>query len=253
MTSTHIAISAPDWCFLKPGMDPARHYARLKELGYDAAEMVAPANRAAAEAAGLTVLNLSGPGMARGLNRLAHHAELLPQIRACIAEAAAASVPQVIVFSGNRAGQDDAEGRANCVTALRALAADAGQAGVTLVFEMLNGYDHGDYQADRAAYGFAVARAVGSPHVRVLYDVYHMARMGDRPEADITANLDLVAHLHCAETPRRSVPQAAGAVPYRGLARAVTAAGYRGCWGMEFIPGEDLYGELAQAAAAVRG
>jgi hydroxypyruvate isomerase len=247
-----LLISAPDWCFLKPGMNPAAHYARLKALGYDAAEMVAPENRAAAQAAGLTVLNLSGPGMAKGLNRLANHAELLPQIRNCIKEAAAAGVPHVIVFSGNREGQGDAEGQANCVTALRALAPDAAKAGVTLVFEMLNGFDHGDYQADRSAYGFAVARAVASPNVRVLYDIYHMARMGDDPAKDVTANLDLIVHLHLAETPNRTVPQAAGAVRYRDLAQIITKAGYKGYWGMEFIPGADLYADLAQAAAAVR-
>lgn len=249
---TAIKISAPDWCFLKAGIEPAKHYAKLKTIGYDAVEMVAPENRAAAVAAGLKVLNLSAPGMGKGLNHRENHGELLPQIRACIAQAAAAGIPHVIVFSGNRAGQPDAEGQATCVAALRALAPDAAKAGVTLVFEMLNAFDHGDYQADRSAYGFAVARAVASPSVRVLYDIYHMARMGDDPAGDVTTNLDLVVHLHCAETPKRTVPQAYGAVRYGELARVITAAGYTGYWGMEFLPGEDLYGELAQAAASVR-
>lgn len=244
-------LSAPDWCFLKSGTTPAAHYARLKALGYDAVEMVSPANRAAAKAAGLAIVNLGAPGMQKGLNRRAHHAELLPQIRICIADAAANGIPQVIVFSGNREGQPDAEGQAACIEALRALAPDAGKAGVTLVLEMLNSFDHGDYQADRSAYGFAVVKAVASPAVKVLYDVYHMVRMGDDPVADISANLPYIAHLHLAEVPKRTMPLADGRIAHRELARRVTAIGYQGWWGMEFLPGDDVYAELGQAKAAL--
>ena len=77
---TAIKISAPDWCFLKAGIEPAKHYAKLKTIGYDAVEMVAPENRAAAVAAGLKVLNLSAPGMGKGLNHRENHGELLPAI-----------------------------------------------------------------------------------------------------------------------------------------------------------------------------
>ncbi len=242
-------LSAPDWCFLKSGVDPAMHYRKLKSLGFQGVEMVEPANRAAAREAGLEIINLSAPGMQKGLNRRAHHAMLFPQIRACIADAAANHISQVIVFSGNRDGQADAEGQANCSEALRALAPDAEKAGVTLILEMLNGFDHNDYQADRSAYGFAVIEAVASPAVRVLYDIYHMARMGDDPLHDITAHLSLIGHLHCAETPQRSMPIAAGEIAYQHLYHRLSGAGYNGYWGLEFIPGADVYGELAAAAA----
>lgn len=242
-------LSAPDWCFLKSGVDPAAHYVRLKSLGFAGVEMVAPANRAAARAAGLEIINLSGPGMQHGLNRRANHATLLPQIRDCIAEAAANSIGQVIVFSGNRDGQADAQGQAACIEALRLLATDAVKAGVTLVLEMLNGFDHADYQADRSAFGFAVIDAVKSPAVRVLYDIYHMARMGDDPLRDIIGHLHVISHLHCAESPRRTMPKATGEIAYRDLYQRLTAAGYCGYWGLEFIPGSDVYGELAAAAA----
>jgi len=247
-----LKLSAPDWCFLKPGITPATHYAKVKALGYGAVEMVAPENRAAARAAGLEILNLCAPGMQRGLNRLEHHAEQIPAIRACIDEAATAGIPQVIVFSGNRDGQPDAEGQANCITALRTLAREAAKARVTLVLEMLNSFDHGDYQANRSAYGFAVAKAVASPAVKVLYDLYHMVRMGDDPVADLCANLSLVAHLHLAEVPNRSVPLANGTIAHRTIVQQLANAGYGGWWGMEFIPTGDVYAELEQAVAAVQ-
>ncbi|MEK7413817.1 MAG: sugar phosphate isomerase/epimerase family protein [Planctomycetota bacterium] len=243
--------SAPDWCFLKPGIAPATHYARLKALGYGAVEMVAPENRATARDAGLQILNLAAPGMQQGLNHRAHHATLIPAIRDCISEAADAGIPQVIVFSGNRAGLSDGEGQANCIEALRMLAPEAVQAKVTLVIEMLNSFSHQDYQADRSAYGFAVAQAVASPAVKVLYDIYHMVRMGDDPVADIGGNLSLVAHLHLADVPKRTVPQADGKIAYRELTRQLLTIGYTGWWGMEFVPGGDVYAELEQAVAAV--
>jgi len=98
--------SVPDWCFFKPGMDARTYYARLKAIGYAAAELVDPGRWNAAKAAGLPILNLASPGMQDGLNMSANHAALLPQIRACLEQAQSNGIPQVILFSGNRKGPD---------------------------------------------------------------------------------------------------------------------------------------------------
>jgi hydroxypyruvate isomerase len=240
-------LSAPDWCFFRDGVDPATYYRALCDLGFTGVEMVDPSRWPAARAAGLAILNMSGPGKTVGLNRLGLHAELLPAIRQEIAVAREAMIPHVILFSGNRDGQDDAVGRANVVSALKALAGDAERAGVTLIFEMFNDQDHPDYQADNSAYGFSVVKSVGSPAVKVLYDIYHMSRMGEDVIADITQNLDLIAHLHTAEMPRRSVPQRNGAIPYEKIVAAVTKAGYQGYWGTEFVVQGDVMTELREA------
>lgn len=242
-----VRLSAPDWCFWRDGNDPASYYRALRDLGFTGVEMVDPSRWQAARDAGLAILNLSGPGKTVGLNRLGLHAELLPEIRRQIAIAREAKIPHLIVFSGNRDEQDDAVGRANVVTALKALAGDAERAGVTLIFEMFNDQDHPDYQADNSAYGFAVAKAVASPAVKVLYDIYHMSRMGEDVVADITANLDLIAHLHTAEMPKRSIPQRDGAIPYGKIVPAVTKAGYQGYWGTEFVVQGDVMTELRAA------
>lgn len=240
-------LSAPDWCFVRDGVDPRAYYRALRDLGISGVEMVHPDRWQAARDAGLAILNLSGPGKTVGLNRLGLHQELLPLIRQQIATARDAGIPQLIVFSGNRDGQDDAVGRANVVTALKALAGDAERAGVTLIFEMFNDQDHPDYQADHSSYGFAVAKAVGSPAVKVLYDIYHMSRMGEDVIADITGNLDLIAHLHTAEMPRRSVPRKDGAISYGSIVPAVMRAGYQGWWGLEFVVQGDVMTEVDEA------
>jgi hydroxypyruvate isomerase len=247
-----LELSAPDWCFFKEPSDPAVYYRSLRRLGIAAVEMVDPVRWPSARDAGLSLLNISGPGMAEGLNRTEHHAELLPRLRATIAQAAGAGIPHVIVFSGNRCGQDDAEGKENVVAALKSLARDAQRAGVVLVFEMLCAQNHADYQADKSAYGFDVVKAVDSPAVRVLYDIYHMSRMGEDVVGDIVGNRDLIAHLHTAESPERSIPRRDGSIRYGAIAEAVTAAGYEGYWGLEFVPQHDALAELAEAVAAFR-
>jgi len=227
MMHESLTLSAADWCFVKPDGDAARYYHRLAESGYAAAEMVPPQRRAMA-------LNFAG---ASNLNRTENRSNAVTQMREEIAHMAAEHIEQLIVFSGNRAGQDPALGIANCIAALKEVAADAERAGVVLTFEVFNTFDHPDYDADNSDYGFIVAREVSSPAVKVLYDLYHMHRMGEDVAAKVTANLKYVAHLHVAGSPKRDFPGEKQSLDYAQVVQRIHGAGYRGAWGMEFLPG----------------
>ena len=240
--------SVPDWCFFKPGMDARTYYARLKAIGYAAVELVDPGRWDAAKAAGLLIANLPSPGMQDGLNMIANHAALLPQIRACMEQAKANGIPQVILFSGNRKGQANEVSLQNCLAASQSLVRDAERLGITIVFEMLNGIDHPDYAADRSRFGFELARAVGSPRFKVLYDIYHMHRMGEDVTADIVDNLPLIGHLHLAGSPKRDFPGTRQEIDYLRIVKAVTSAGYTGYWGQEWLPAHDDPGSELEAA-----
>jgi len=239
--------SAADWCYYRDAVEPVVYYRRLKELGYTGVEMVPPERWEAVKAAGLKLVNLAAPGMQKGLNRKENHAILLPQIRELIRTAAENKVEHLIIFSGNREGQPDEQGLQNVIAAARELAPAAEAAGVTLALELLNSYDHRDYQADHPNYAFEFARAVGSPAVKVLYDIYHMQRMGADVLADILANLDWIAHLHVAGSPRRDFPGDHQEIDYGRLVAAVHRAGYHGFWGQEFVPQGDPFEELERA------
>ncbi len=76
-----------------------------------------------------------------------------------------------------------------------------------------------------------------------------MSRMNENVIADITKNLPLIAHLHTAEKPRRSIPQRNGAISYGTIVPAVMAAGYQGFWGLEFVVQGDVMTELRTAVA----
>jgi hydroxypyruvate isomerase len=239
--------SVPDWCFFKQGTDPRGYYARVKALGYDGVELVDESRWAAAREAGLRIVDLAAPGMQDGVNKKANHGTLLPQIRQALETAKANGIPNVIVFSGNRQGLDDAEGLKGCAAAYRELARDAERLGVTMLFEMLNAYDHPDYMADSARFGFDVVQAVGSPRFKVLYDVYHMHRMKEDALADMLAHLDVIEHVHVAGSPRRDFPGTLQEIDYATIVRRVAEAGYKGFWGQEFIPVKEPLAELEAA------
>lgn len=248
---TILRYSAPDWCFFEErGYDGEVYYRRVKELGCAAVEMVEPGQWDAARAGGLEIVNISAPGMRQGLNRRENHEELVCCIREKIRIASENGIDHVIIFSGNSDGQPPEEGLHNCIEAVRRLAGDAEAAGVRLAFEILNSHDHADYQADFPEYGFELARAVASPAVGVLYDVYHMYRMGRDETAisgDLLDNMDIVFHIHVAGAPRRGFPGAGQTIDYSTLIENLARAGYDRFVGFEFIPEGKPLTELAEA------
>src|SRR5208282_5176879 len=95
-----------------------------------------------------------------------------------LADAQKWQIPNLICFSGNRNLLDDVTGAKVTAEGLSRVAPAAEAAGVNLVLELLNSkVDHPDYQADHTEWGVRVCQAVASPHVKLLYDVYHMQIM----------------------------------------------------------------------------
>jgi hydroxypyruvate isomerase len=241
--------SASEWCYFKDHYVPADYYRRIKDMGISGVEMVDPKRWKAARAAGLEVVNLVGPGMQRGLNHSEYHAEIVPGIKKAIAEARDNGIPTVIIFSGNRAGQADAKSLDNCIAGIRQVIADAEAAKINLWFEVLNKFDHADYNADNSPFAFTIARAINSPRFKILYDIYHMQRMGEKLADTIVANLDVIGHLHIAGSPKRNFPGKDQEIDYRPIVQKVLAAGYKGYWGQEFVPEGEPLEELGRASA----
>lgn len=245
----NLKLSAADWCYMKSGMDAKTYYTALKDLGYDSVEMAAIANYATIKKLGLTLLNAETPGSeGGGLSKLECHAKLIPAIEDIIRAAGANGIRDVIVFSGTREGQEYEQGLKNVRIALERLLPCAEAEKVTMAFEMLGAPDHPDYQADNSAYGFELVRSIKSSRVKVLYDIYHMHRMGEDVISDVTGNLDIIGHLHVAGAPKRNYPGPGQEIDYSKVVPAIVKAGYKGHWGMEFLPAGDSATELAQAA-----
>jgi hydroxypyruvate isomerase len=167
---------------------------------------------------------------------------------AMIPKVAAAGVPNIVVFSGNRAGLSDGEGIANCIAGLKRVAPTAERHGVTLCLEMLNSkVDHKDYQADHTAWAVQVVQGVGSPRLKLLYDIYHMQIMEGDVVATIRANAQHIAHFHTGGVPGRAEIDETQELNYRRVMQAIAELGFTGFVGQEFVPKRDPLASLKQA------
>lgn len=129
-----------------------------------------------------------------------------------------------------------AEQHAHYVTALKAAAPFAEQAQLTLVLEPLNTkVDHPGYYLQTAKEGFDILDEVGSPAVKMLFDIYHHQIMEGNVIQDITKNILKIAHFHVADVPGRHEP-GTGEINYANVFRAIAATGYQGFVGLEFKP-----------------
>src|SRR5437879_13221959 len=96
---------------------------------------------------------------------------------------------------GNRRGKSDAEAIDNCVAGLNQIKAQAEARRVTVCLELLNSkVDHADYQGDRTAFGVAAVKAVGSPRLKLLYDISHIQIMAGAIVRTIRAHKEWIAH-----------------------------------------------------------
>src|SRR5579864_7099347 len=175
--------------------DCCREAARLGIKGFD---LIGPADWPLLKKYGLAPsMYPLGPGgtISDALNNTANHAKLEASLRSAIDESAAAGVPNVITFSGNRKGMDDRAGADNCVAFLNKIKAQAEDKGVTICVELLNSkVNHKDYMCDHASWGVELMKRVNSARVKLLYDIYHMQIMDGDIARTIRDNIQYIAH-----------------------------------------------------------
>jgi hydroxypyruvate isomerase len=104
------------------------------------------------------------------------------------------------------------------------------------LLEPLNTHvDHAGYYLDSSVEGAELVRAINSPHLRLLYDVYHMQIMEGNVIANIEKNLDLIGHFHSAGVPGRG-ELFMGELNYPQILQRIAARGYKGRFGLEYFP-----------------
>ena len=185
-----------------------------------------------------------------GFTDPANHAMILRDLEEAIPLAAAAGVPNLIAMFGNRRGRSDAEAIDNCVAGLNRIKALAEERGVMICLELLNSrVDHHDYQGDHTAFGVAVVRAVNSPRIRLLYDIYHMQIMEGDVIHTIRDNIQWIAHFHTGGVPGRHEIDGTQELNYHAVAQAIADAGHTGYVAHEFQPTRDPLTSLREAVS----
>ena len=139
--------SVARWCFSGTPLDELCR--ESKRIGLSAIDLLSENEWAEPPKHGLTCAVSNGPGpIPDGWNRADLHDKLVAESERLLPLVAAAGIPQMIVFSGNRRGMSDGEGIANCTAGLKRIMPTAERVGVTVVMEMLNSkVDHTDYHA----------------------------------------------------------------------------------------------------------
>jgi hydroxypyruvate isomerase len=139
------------------------------------------------------------------------------------------------------------------VRGLRQVAPLAEDAGVTLLIEPLNVVvDHAGFYLSSSQEAFQIIEEVGSPNVKVLFDIYHQQVSEGNLIANITEHLDLIGYLHVADVPGRHEP-GTGEINYANVLRQISEAGYNGYVGLEYRPSGDSFqslGTIIEIAAA---
>ena len=239
--------SVSRWCYGKIPLDDLCDAA--KAIGYRSVELLDEADWEVPRRHGLACAMSNGFGtIPVGFNRLDQHDRLVADAERMIPRAAAAGVPNIVVFSGNRAGMSDGEGIANCIAGLRRVSPAAERHGVTLCLEMLNSkVDHKDYHADHMAWAVQVVQGVASPRLKLLYDIYHMQIMDGDVIATIRANAAHIAHFHTGGVPGRNEIDDSQELNYRRVMQAIADLGFTGYVGQEFVPVRDPLTSLRQA------
>ncbi len=222
--------------------------AACAKLGLKSIELTGPNEWPTLKKHGLICAMVPSHGIGKGLNRVANHEECLAAVRKGIDQAVDAGFPNVITFSGNREGLDDQEGLKNCVAGLKQIAGYAEQKKVTICLEYLNSIDHKDYMADTTKWCVQLVQQVGSPRVKVLYDIYHAGMMKEDPLADIKNHHECWGHYHTGGVPGRNEIDETQTLDYAQLMRAIVDSGYQAYVGQEFIPKRpDALASLEQA------
>jgi len=244
----NIKQSVSRWCYKDIPLDQLCAYSA--RIGLKGIDLLGPEDYEVPRRYGLICSMAYGGGgdIPNALNRVENHAKIEEGFRKNIPLAAKASVPNVITFSGNRAGMSDEEGAKNTIIGLNRIKKIAEDNGVVICLELLNSkVNHKDYMCDHTAWGVQVMQAVNSPHVKLLYDIYHMQIMEGDLVRTIQENIQWLGHFHTGGVPGRHELDGTQEVQWDGVMRGIVAAKFSGYVAHEFVPTRDALTSLREA------
>lgn len=234
----NINHSVCHWCY---GSIPLEEFAEhAKDMGLTAIDILNPNQWAAVEKYGLicsvarddTFINIPN-----SFNDPSLHEKLKQGYFNLIDQAVDHGIPNLIVFSGNKRGMDDATGIENCAKGLDPIVEYAEKKKITLVLEMLNSKrSHKDYQFDNTPLAVELAEKVGSERFKLLYDVFHMQIMEGDVIETIKKYNKYFGHYHTGGVPGRNEINGTQELNYPAIMQAIVDTGYKGYVAQEYIP-----------------
>lgn len=193
------------------------------------------------------VVNAPDGSIGGSLTNINDKSKYLARLEETISIAKKLRCSKMITCTGNIIEGVPIESQKDSILQILSAAAEmAEQEGITLLLEALNStIDHPGYYLTSTREGFEIIRTVGSPNLKLLYDVYHMQIMEGNLINTILANIEDIGHFHMANLPGR-IELYDGEINYKKILESIDAAGYNGYYGLEYWPSVDTEKSLVE-------
>jgi hydroxypyruvate isomerase len=234
---------------------------RIAQAGYDQLELVsefkswseADTVRILARMTALAVTIDAMAGMTLGFADPTGGDAFVAELKTLIPIAQRLACRQIILLSGKRienaASSQDALNSAQHTASIETLKRAAQiltAANLVGVIEPIDRLENPNIYLDGVTEAFAIVKAVDSPTLRVLYDLYHEQRTHGNLIEKLENNIDLVGLIHVADVPGRHQPDT-GELHYANIYRKLAGLKYKGTVAMEFYPTGDIVATLRTA------
>ena len=242
------------WCFEKH-WDLETTCKNAKRLGCKSVELVGPEHWPTLKEYGLICAIANSHGFDKGMNNPQYHDMCINKMREAIDACAEFGFPNVITFTGFREDIPDDVGITNCVKGYKKIVGYAERKQVNLCLEVLNSrvdiemQGHPGYQGDHTDYCMEIVKQVGSPRMKLLFDIYHVQIMDGDIITRIRQYKDYIGHYHTAGNPGRGEIDDTQEINYKPIMEEIAKTGYTGYVGQEFIPRRDPLRSLKEAVA----
>jgi hydroxypyruvate isomerase len=256
-TKGNIKHSVVNWCFSKY-WKANELISIAKQLGLASVELISPQHFPEIKKQGLECaiasVNIGGPPFVKGYNNPKYHELVIAATKKSIDACHEFGFKKVIAFTGFAEELSKEEGAANCVKGFKEVIGYAEKRGVTICLEHLNTRDdthpmkgHPGYQGDDVDYCVDIIKAVGSEHLKLLFDIYHVSIMNGDIVRRIHQHAEYIGHIHTAGNPGRGELNGEQEIQYPACMQALVEIGYKGFVGHEFMPTGDPLKGLSEA------
>ncbi|MDW3647319.1 MAG: TIM barrel protein [Bacteroidia bacterium] len=243
------------WPFINAGekWSPEVFVKHVKNLGVSGVELLDIEHWNLLKTHDLVCAATKSHGFVRGMNNKGHHPECFQALEKSIKASSAAGFPNVMTFTGmadtsqekNGSKVSPEEGMKNCIEGYKKMASLAEKADVCMILEPLNSKvtenmkGHPGYQGDHVSFCMEIIKAVASPSLKLLFDVYHIQIMDGDIISQIRKHIEYIGHVQIAGVPGRGEVGYQQEVNYAAVMRALLEEGYSGYVGHEWIPTAD--------------
>lgn len=242
------------WCY-QAHWDVEETCRVAKQLGCKGLELIDPKDWGVLKKYDLVCALTGSHWFDDGMNNPKHQPMCIEKIRKAIDDNAQAGFKNIITFTGFAGDIDPDDGIENCIAGYKKIIGHAEKHGQTLQLEMLNSRvseemkGHPGYQGDHTEYVLEIVKGVGSPSLKLLFDVYHVQIMDGDVIARIREHQDYIGHYHVAGNPGRGELDDNQEINFPPVLRAIAETGFTGYVGQEFIPTGDPLKGLTDAVA----